>query len=81
MGRTPLPELDHRLRAEGYRPGAPDAEVAAADAGTAAQIACRRCGRLGLGYLPYLHPERRFGAAPAYRALAVCTGCGAAEEF
>ena len=81
MGRTPLPELDHRLRAEGYRPGAPDAEVAAADAGTAAQIACRRCGRLGLMYRPYLHPELRLAGAPVYRALAVCAGCGVAEEF
>lgn len=80
MGRA-LPEIDRRLRAEGYVPGAPDAEVAAADAGTAAQIACRRCGLVGLGYRPYLHPARRFAGAPVYRALAFCPECGAAEEF
>jgi hypothetical protein len=78
--RATLPELDRRLRSAGYRPGSPSAEVAAADAGVCARIACPRCSRAGLDYRPYVHPELG-GAVGGYRPLAVCYACGCAEEF
>ena len=76
-----LPDLDARLRDDGYRPGVPSAEVAAADAGTCARIACAECRRPGLDYRPYVHPALRGRGPDWYRALAVCEACGRAEEF
>lgn len=69
------------LRAEGYVPGAPSAVVAAEDAGVCAHQACRRCGRPGLDYRPFVHPRERRRGVGGYRALAVCPECGHAEEF
>ena len=72
-------ELDRRLRSAGYRPGSPSAEVAAADAGVCARIACSDCLRAGLDYRPYVGP--RDAGTVGYRPLAVCSRCGQAEEF
>ena len=74
-----LTDLDRRLRSDGYRPGSPSAEVAAADAGVCAQIACRRCRLFGLDYRPYVRTPS--GRDVPYRPLAVCRLCGQAEEF
>ena len=76
-----LPDLDRRLRSAGYRPGSPSAEVAAADAGVCARIACPDCLRAGLDYRPYVGPTPRARGDLLYRPLAVCMGCGRAEEF
>ena len=76
---APVHELDRRLRLDGYRPGSPSAEVAAADQGVCARIACPSCRQAGLDYRPYVNPEVRRGTG--YRPLAVCEGCGTAEEF
>jgi hypothetical protein len=76
---APIDELDRRLRLAGYRPGSPSAEVAAADAGICARIACPACRQPGLHYHPYVNPEVRRGRG--YRPLAVCGECGTAEEF
>ena len=75
-----LPDLDRRLRSAGYRPGSPSAEVAAADAGICARIACPDCLRAGLEYQPYVGSGAD-GGGPRYRPLAVCLCCGRAEEF
>ena len=74
-----LSELDHRLRSAGYRPGSPSAEIAAADAGVCARIACSDCLRAGLDYRPYVGASGN--GRLDYRPLAVCDRCGRAEEF
>ncbi len=71
-------DMDRRLRLAGYRPGSPSAEVAAADAGVCARIACPECQSPGLDYRPYVRPMDSNGG---YRPLAVCGACGVAEEF
>lgn len=69
------------LEAAGYVPGAPSAVVAAEDEGICAHQACRRCGRPGLGYRPFVNPGERRRGVGGYRPLAVCEGCGHCEEF
>jgi hypothetical protein len=72
--------LDAHLRAEGFRPGAPTAEVAAQDEGVCARSACARCGSPELRYRPYV---RRADNRPGgrYRAFAFCRVCGHVREF
>ena len=81
MTTAPVDELDRRLRLAGYEPGSPSAEVAAADAGICARIACPACRQPGLDYRPYVNPDARAEGRTGYRPLAVCTECGTAEEF
>ena len=78
---TPLgryQEYDCALRAEGYRPGAPSAVVAAEDEGVLARGVCPECRHPRLAYRPYVKPQSGLNG---YRALGVCGSCGHAEEF
>jgi hypothetical protein len=78
---TSFAELDGALRAEGYAPRAPSAEVVAQDEWTCVRLVCPGCSRPDLAYRPYLgHRGRRNGRAE-YRPLAVCPRCGDALEF
>jgi hypothetical protein len=72
--------LDMHLRAEGFRPGAPTAEVAAQDEGVCARSACTRCGSPNLRYRPYVRTADA-GPAARYRAFAFCRVCGHVWEF
>jgi hypothetical protein len=75
-----LPMLDARLRAAGFRPGAPTSEVAAQDQGVCERLACDRCGAAPLAYRPYVHrTSSRF--TPRYRAFMQCRVCGLVREF
>lgn len=73
--------LDRALRAEGYEPRAPSAEVAAQDEGVCLGLACRACRGPGLEYRPYVGPRFQRRGAGEYRPLAVCRRCGQALEF
>lgn len=69
--------LLRELAAAGWQPGAPPAvslATQATDRRFAAALRCPGCGCRGMTY----HPLRREGA---YRALAACGRCGAAEEL
>jgi hypothetical protein len=78
---TSFAELDRALRAEGYEPCAPSAEVAAQDEWTCVRLVCPGCSRPGLAYRPYLGSRFRRQRHVDYRPLAVCRSCGHALEF
>jgi hypothetical protein len=74
---TTLAALDAQLRAEGFTQGIPPTLAVAAliiDTEAAGALACPCCERPGLAYHPYHQGQR-------YRGVAVCLGCGHAEEM
>jgi anti-sigma B factor antagonist len=74
-------QLDRSLRAAGYEPHAPSAEVAAQDEATCVRLVCTSCERPSLAYRPYVNRRLDRRRSVDYRALAVCGQCGGALEF
>jgi hypothetical protein len=75
-----LAELDAGLRKCDYRAGPPPwlrVEALDVDRETCADGTCDRCGHAGMA----CHPYHRPGVRRAYRAYAVCPGCGDWSEF
>ncbi len=71
-----LAELEAQLRRQMYEPGCPahvTEATARADAHAVAHLRCPGCGLKRMEYHPWYRGK-------AYRVLAGCTHCGAAEE-
>jgi hypothetical protein len=76
----PFAELDAELRRAGYRPQRPATAIAVEDELVCSLHACPACRTAGLDYRPYRRPAQP-GERSGYRVLAVCPGCGRAEEY
>ncbi len=77
-----LAEIQNRLLAAGYQPGAPSRIDREADSAIAEEADCGACGRRGLVYHPFTQPpEPPRTSSRRYVAVAVCRACGEASQF